>query len=89
MFGEFDFAATPLAPPRTKIVAHIKSGQNFKWELSGEVGWYVDPSIQHYRCVRCYFPCTKTTRDCYTVTFSPTTIPFPEIKLQDFFATSC
>ena len=28
IFGEFDFVATPLAPPDIKIVAHIKSGQN-------------------------------------------------------------
>ena len=84
MFGEFDFAVTPLAPPGTKIVAHIKSGQKLTWELNGEVGWYVGPSMQHYRYIKCYFPRTKITRDYDTVTFFPTTIPFPEIKLQHF-----
>ena len=38
--------------------------------------------MNHYRCVECYFPRTKTTRDYDTVTFFPTTIPFPEVKLQ-------
>ena len=38
IFGEFYFASTPLAPPGTKIVAHIKSGQKLTWELNGEVG---------------------------------------------------
>ena len=62
MFGELDFVATPVAPPGTKIVAHIKSGQKLTWELNGEVVWYVGPSTQHYRCVRYYFPRTKNTR---------------------------
>ena len=38
MFGEFDFVAIPLAPPGTKVIAHIKSGQKLTWELNGKVG---------------------------------------------------
>ena len=79
----FNFAATPLAPPGTKVVAHIKSTVRRTWELNGEVGWYVGPSMLHYRCVKCYFPRTRTVRDCDTVTFFPTSIPFPEINLTD------
>lgn len=45
IFGEFNFSATPLAPPGTKIVAHIKPGKRASWELHGEVGWYVGPSM--------------------------------------------
>ena len=71
IFGEFNFSATPLAPPGTKIVAHIKPGKRASWELNGEVGWYVGPSMQHYRCVECYFPRTKQVRTCDTVSFSP------------------
>ena len=82
MFGEFHFVATPLAPPGTKIVAHIKSNQRRTCELNGEAVWYAGPSMNHYRCVECYFPRTKTTRDYDTVTFFPTTIPFPEVKLK-------
>ena len=39
--------------------------------------------MNHYRCVKCYFPITRAIRDCDTVTFFPTTVPFPEIKLED------
>ena len=84
IFGEFNFLATPLAPPGTKIVTHIKPGNRGSWELNGEVGWYVGPSMQHYRCVQCYFPRTKQIRDCDTVTFFPTNVPFPQVKLVDF-----
>jgi hypothetical protein len=84
IFGEFNFAATPLAPPGTKIVAHLKPEQRRTWELNGEAGWYVGPALNHYRCVECYFPRTRTVRICDTVTFFPTTVPFPEVKLEDF-----
>ena len=84
MFGEFNFSATPLAPPGTQIVAHIKPGERRTWELNGEKGWYVGPSMNHYRCVKCYFPRTRSIRDCDTVAFLSTTVPFLEIKLDDF-----
>ena len=77
------FFATPMAPPCKKVVAHVKPGARRTWELNGEVGWYVGPSMNHYRCVSCYFPRTKTTRDCDTVTFFPHATPFPAVKLTD------
>ena len=40
--------------------------------------------MSHYRYVKCYFPRPRTIRDCDTVTFFPTTLSFPEIKLDDF-----
>ena len=40
--------------------------------------------MNHCRCVKCYFPRTRSVRDCDTVAFFPTTVPFPEIKLDDF-----
>ena len=84
IFGEFNYSATPLAPPGTKIVAHISPEKRGSWELNGEVGWYVGPSMDHYRCVQCYFPRTKATRHCDTVEFFPTDTPFPRIKTKDF-----
>ena len=40
--------------------------------------------MQHYPCVKCYFPSTKTVRDCDTVTFFPTSALFPKIKIENF-----
>ena len=82
--GEFNFATTPLAPPGTKVVAYINPKERRAWELNGEVGWYVGPALNHYRCVECYFPRTRSIRMCDTVTFSSYTLPFPQIKLKDF-----
>ena len=83
MYGEFNFSATPLAPPSTKIGARVTPSVRRTWELNGEVVWCVGLSLAHYRCVHCYFPRTKTPRDCDAVTFFPTSTPFPEVKLTD------
>ena len=88
LFGNFDFTATPLAPPGTKVVVHKKSDQRRTWELNGELGWYIGPSMHHYRCVKCYFPRSKAVRDCDTVTFFPKVVPFPEVSLTDFLKQS-
>ena len=42
------------------------------------------PSMDHYRCIECYFPVTKTTRHVDTVTFFPHTVPFPQISIDAF-----
>ena len=55
LFGQFNFQSTPLAPPGTKVIAHINPDIRDSWELNGESGWYVGPALQHYRCVTCYF----------------------------------
>ena len=69
-FGRYDFAATPMAPPGTKMVPHIDAKARAAWELNGEVGWYVGLFMNHYRCVKSYFPRTRATRTFDTMIFS-------------------
>ena len=83
IYGNFDFTVTPLAPPGTKIVAYIDPSDRGTWELNGEVGWYVGPAMDHYRCITAYFPRTRTTRICDTVTFFPHEVTFPRVTLKD------
>lgn len=84
LFGQFDYNKSPIAPPGTKIVAHVKPSVHGTWDLNGEKGWYIGPSLNHYRNVHCYFPKKRTTRHVDTVEFFPHSIPFPEVKLKDF-----
>ena len=49
IYSQFNFLATPIAPPRTKVVAYISLQKRATWELNREVGWYVEPLIDHYR----------------------------------------
>ena len=83
IYGQFDFSVTPLAPPGTKVVVQLDPKIRGTWELNGDVGWYVGPALDHYRCVTCYFPRTRTTRVCETVTFFPHKVPFPKVTLTD------
>ena len=81
--GNFNYNATPMAPPGTKVVVHEKPNVRASWGLRGLEGWYIGPSLQHYRCVKCFMPNTKAVKDADTVLFIPETIPFPEVSIED------
>lgn len=84
LFGNFDYNKTPVVPPGTKVVAHSKPTVRATWSLNGEQGWTIGPSLEHYRCIKVFFPKTRKERDVDTVTFFPTVIPFPQLKTVDF-----
>ena len=73
-----------MAPPGTKVVVHLKQSQRDSWGPNGEVGFYVGPSLEHYRCMKVYFNKTRTVRDVDTLTFIPHTIAFPQLKIDDY-----
>jgi hypothetical protein len=50
--GAFDYNATPLAPPGTKIVIHEKPSVQGSWAPHGLDGWYIGPALEHYQCYR-------------------------------------
>lgn len=84
LFGNFDFNKTPLAPPGTKAVIHSKPTQRASWDPNGKVGWYIGPSLTHYRCMKCFLPQTRAEIDTDTIAFIPHNIPIPEMKVEDF-----
>ena len=84
LFGPFNFNKTPMAPPGSKVVVHLKQGQRDSWGPNGEVGFYVGPSMEHYRCMKVYIPKTRTVRVVDTLTFIPHCIPFPQLRLDDY-----
>jgi hypothetical protein len=82
LYGNFDFNKTPLAPPGTKVVVHLKPDQRASWAYHGEDGWYVGPSME--RCVKCYLPSTAREHDVDTLQFFPKTVPFPKTSTEDY-----
>ena len=88
LFGIFDFNKTPLAPPGTKVLAHVKTDKRKSWSQQGDEGWYIGPSMKHYRCIKVYFPKTRAVRDIDTATFCLRTTPFPSVKLIDYLQES-
>ena len=81
--GEFDYDKTPLAPAGTRVLVHEKPKQRGSWDDHGIPGWYIGPSLNHYRCYNCYLPTTNGERDSDTVEFFPHVAPMPQQSSRD------
>ena len=79
--GNFNFIATPMASPSTKVLVHTHLSKRASWDLNGETGWYIGLSMNHYQCVQCYIPRTQALLNADTVEFFPYSIAFPSVTL--------
>ena len=75
--GNFDFNAHPLAPPGTKVVIHKKPNDRTSWQYHGTEAWYIGPSLEHYRCFKCFIPATGAIINTDTVKMIPHMVPIP------------
>ena len=83
LFGQFDFNRTPLCPPGTKCIIHAKPNQRSSWQFHGKEAWTIGPSLNHYRCIRCFIPTTRTEVDVDTLVLLPTRYFLPKTTLDD------
>jgi hypothetical protein len=67
MEGSYLFEATPMAPPGTKVFVHLKPTHHRSWSFHTSNGWYISPSLKHYRCIRAIME--GTGGECLTDTF--------------------
>ena len=68
----------------TQIVAHTSADTRTPFGEHGKVGWYIGPSLEHYRCWKCYFQDTMHERDVLKVDFFPEKIAFPKFSREDY-----
>ena len=73
-----------MAPPGTKALIHEKPSQRASWDPHAVEGWYLGPSLEHYRCVRVYIPSTFSERITDTVEYFPHDIKFPVYDTNQF-----
>ena len=66
-----------MAPPGTQIFVHEKPTVRGTWEAHEVKGWYLRPSMEHYRCQRVYINKTIGERDSDCVDFFPHNTPLP------------
>jgi hypothetical protein len=59
LYGPFDFNETPLAPLGTKALVYDDPATRTSWALHATDGFYLDPTINHYRCLCFYIPLTQ------------------------------
>ena len=64
---------------------HSKPDQRASWNCHGLEEFYVAPAPDHYCCLICYLPKTRSEVIADTVTFIPRYIPIPETLLDDHF----
>ena len=79
--GNFNFQATHMVPPGTKVIVHANPTKRASWDLNGQTKWCAGPSMKHYRCAQCCIPNTRSLADADTVEFFPHSIPFPSFTL--------
>ena len=84
LFGQFDFNKTYLAPPGSKVVIHINPSNRASWDLNGKIGFYTGAAPNHYRCMICFIPSSRTEITTVTLVFVPRTIPIPTINTDNF-----
>ena len=60
LHGIYNFNKVPFAPPGTRIVVHNKPNQHHSWQFHGTEGWYIGPTSDQYRCLKCYLPIPRT-----------------------------
>ena len=82
LWGNFDFNKTPLAPAGCKTITHERANERGTWAKHGERGYFVSPTMYHYRNYRLYIP--KTHSECVSnsVQFFPKH-PIPKISSTD------
>jgi hypothetical protein len=83
LFGQFDFNRTPLAPPGTRVVAHVKPKARRTWAPHGEDVWYVGPEKYHYRCYIVWMTGTNKTRIVDTLDFFPQHVKMPHLSTYE------
>ena len=81
LYGEFNYNATPLAPPGTQVIIHEKPTVRGTWTSHEVKGWYLGPSTNNYRRHRLYVTKKRGEQDSdcveffHTILHSPTILP--------------
>jgi hypothetical protein len=51
MEGSYLFDATPMVPPGTKVLLHLKLTRCKSWSFHASNSWYISPSLKHCHCI--------------------------------------
>lgn len=63
----YDFNAHPIGIFGALVVVHEAPNVRATWDKHGQLGFYIKPSSEHYRCYSCYIISTKTMRTTDTL----------------------
>ena len=83
-FGLYDFNKPPMAPPGTRVIVHDKTGNRTSWGHNAKRIWYIGPSIDHYRCMKCFMPAAGVVKIIDTLQYTPKAFAFPKTTIEDY-----
>ena len=95
-YGHYNYSAHPFAPPGMRIFIHNLPSQRRSWDPHATEGYYLGPSLRHYRCYRVWNIPSQAERIAQTVKWMPhntITIPMPtpdktlRASIQDLIST--
>ena len=75
--GAYDFNKSPFAPPGIHVLVHEKPDNRKTWDPHALDGWYLGPSLEHYRNYRVYIRKTQAERITDTLSWFPENLPLP------------
>jgi hypothetical protein len=81
--GPFNYGATPMGPPGSRIIAHAKGATRRSWDFRGIEGFYIGPAMHHYRCYTLLRHNTLAPVVSDTVIFRHHTLTLPAITTED------
>ena len=79
LFGQFDYNATPLAPPGYKCIIHDKPTARKSWAVHRTKAYYTALAMRHYRCYEVHVQKTLAKRIADTAIFLPHNLTMPNL----------
>ena len=83
LFGPFNFDATPLGPAGCRVLIHSKAAIRRSWENRCHEGFYLGPTLQHYRCYQVLNKQSGAVTISDTIKFRHHYLPTPELSPED------
>jgi hypothetical protein len=83
LFGPYNFDATPMGPAGCRVLIHTKASIRRLWENRCHEGFYIGPSLVHYRCYRVLNTHSGAVTISDAIKFRHHYLPTPELSTAD------
>ena len=71
LHGKYDYLRNPIGPIGTRVIIYEKPDDRGTWAPHGTKGFYIGPSMDHYRSFRIFVESTRRIRVTSSVAWHP------------------
>ena len=79
----FDFSAHPIAPIGTRVEVYESAEARESWAPHSLAGFYLGPSLNHYRCYRVFVVQTQSVRVSDSLDWFPQSVRMPGSSVSE------